>query len=363
MKKICFLFVLSGLFSFQLQAQFRDSENILQRLIWDDTMLNIFIDTRIDLQAGFMDGKYDELGFDGKTIKLLFTGEVVPGIRYRIRHNLNKSQAAFPREGYSGAIDHAWLQFDAGTHWTFTVGKQSVQIGTFENDYNPADVYLASMVYMDFDGYKTGVNAAYKFNKQIINLQVVNSDTPQFASEEYKNKALAFNAMWQGDLFNELIRTRWGYGIFQHSNKRFYNWLTLGTQLNIEKFTTEIDYYLGNRNIDYGAIVYNTDLGYRYVEDQSVSLNLKYNFGKWRPFVKGTWNKRHDKRFDMTAYESWGIQAVAEFYPFTNKYTKDLRFHAAYMYSNTDFKGSFSQLDNSDTHTILVGTRWLFKAK
>lgn len=358
------LFLIAGaiLLSLGAFAQHKESQNILDKLIWDDKMLNIMLDTRVDFQTTFNGSELDEATFHGQTFKLWLVGEIIPGIRYRVRHRLNKPQNAL-REGYSAATDQAWLAFDAGDKWTFTVGKQSVQLGTFEYDYNPADIYQPTMVYNDFDGYKTGVNIAYKFLGQTMNLQVVNSDEPQFANEEYKNKALAVTVLWEGNLANDMIKTRWGYGAFQHSKTKFYQWLTAGTQFNFDKFTTEFDYYLGNRDMDYGDVVEREDLGTRYVRDQSASLNLKYDFGKWKPSVKGTWNQRHDKGFDNNAYESLGIQAAVEFYPFTNNLVKDLRFHAAYAYGNTNFEGEFAGMNNKDTHMILVGTRWLFKAK
>lgn len=343
-------------------AQHKDSDNILDRLLWDDKMLNIMLDTRVDLDATMDGSDLDDLTFRGQTFKIWVVGEIIPGIRYRVRHRLNKPQTPL-REGYSGATDQAWLAFDLGQKWTITAGKQSVQFGTFEYDYNPADIYLPTMAFNDLDAYKTGVDVAYKFAGQTVHLQVVNSDGPQFASEKYENKAMAFNTLWEGNLFNGVLKTRWGYGAFQHEKTKFYHWLTAGTQLNIKKFTTEVDYYFGNRDMDYGAEVEDENLGSRYVRDQSLAVNLKYDFGKWKPFVKGTYNQRYDKDYENNAYETFGIQAVMEYYPFDNKYVKDLRFHAAYAYQNTNYQGEFSNLHKKDTHMLIVGTRWLFKAK
>lgn len=361
MKKL-YIAIIAVFSSLSIFAQVRDSQGILDKLIWDDEMLNVMLDTRVDFQGIMNDGDTDDLTFRGQTFKIWLVGEIIPGIRYRVRHRLNKPQTPL-REGYAGATDQAWVSFDIGRHWTIMAGKQSVQFGTFEYDYNPADIYIPTMCFNDLDAYKTGVNVAYKFAGQVLNLQVVNSDAPQFASEAYKNKALALNVLWEGNLFDGAVRTRWAYGAFQHEKSKFYNWLTAGTQFNIGSFSTEVDYYLGNRDMDYSDMVSEADLGSRYVRDQSLSLNLKYNFGKWRPFVKGTWNQRHDKELGNNAYQTKGIQAAAEFYPFTNNLIKDLRFHAAYAYENTAFQGHFKELGKKDTHTILVGTRWLFKAK
>ncbi len=343
-------------------AQERQSQKVFERLIWDDKMLNIMLDTRNDFRTDFQDGDLTNASFQAQTIKLWLVGEIIPGVRYRLRHRLNKPQNPL-REGYSAATDQAWIALDAGEKWTFTIGKQSVQFGTFEYDYNPADIYVPTMCFDDLDAYKTGINIAYKIANQTLNLQFINSDAPQFASEEYAKKALAGLFLWEGNLFNGMLKTRWGYGGFQHSSKKLLSWITAGTQLNIEKFTAELDYYNGARYMDYGSVVSDNELGERYVQDQSASLNLKYDFGKIKPFIKGVWNQRHDKNFGNNAYENMSIQAVVEYYPFTNQYIKDLRFHAMCTFGSTDFQGNFSGLSNQDNQTVLVGMRWLFKVK
>ncbi|MCC8152860.1 MAG: OprO/OprP family phosphate-selective porin [Tannerellaceae bacterium] len=362
MRKYFFIAIILSASWYTVSAQYRESQNLWHQLVWDDEKLNLFVDTRIDFQDLVNRHAEDGRSFRAQTFRIWLVGEIVPGIRYRVRHRLNKNGVIL-RDNYSGATDHAWLAFDIGRTWTITVGKQSVMIGTFENDYNGADVYQGSMVFNDFDGSLTGVNVAYKTGRQVFNFQVTNSDEPQFASEEYANKALAFNFLWVGDLFNETIRTRWGYGTFQHSRNKFYNWVTIGTQFNIGKTITEVDYYTGIRNMDYGYMLNTDTLGYRYVQDQSLSVRIEYDMGRWKPFIKGIWDKRFDKWFDSTAYRSLGIEAVAEFYPFTGERTRDLRFHACYGYKNTDFRGEFGNLRNAETHTFLIGTRWMFKAK
>ncbi len=344
-------------------AQYRDSRQPFDELVWNEQKLNIMLDTRLDLITTIDDGNWDQLSFNGQTLKVWFAGEIVPGIRYRVRHRLNKPQTPLERDNLSGATDHAWVAFDLGTRWTLTVGKQSVQLGTFEYDYNPADIYLGTLIYDDLDGYKVGVDAAWKVGSQTFHVQVVNSDSPQFATEDYRKKALAGSFLWEGDLFDGVLKTRWGYSAFQHTKTKFYQWLTAGLQLNAGGFKAELDYYLGDRTMDYTSTVGLPAADPRAVRDRSASLNLEHTFGKWRPFVKAVWSERYDKVFGSSAYETLGIQAVAEYYPFHREELKDLRFHAAYLYGRTGFRGEFADLSTLNNHTILVGMRWLFKVK
>jgi len=354
---ICALLLITS-----VAAQESQSQTMLEKLIWDNKMLNIMLDTRNDFEADFQGGDVTNTSFQAQTIKFWFVGEIIPGVRYRLRHRLNKPQIPL-REGYSAATDQAWIALDAGQSWTFTIGKQSVQFGTFEYDYNPADIYVGTMCFNDLDAYKTGVNVAYKFSKQTLNFQIINSDATQFASAEYAKRALAGLFLWEGSLFDGVLKTRWGYGGFRHDSKKTLSWITSGLQLNIGKFTAELDDYYGNRYMDYGYVINDDQLGLRYVQDLSAAINLKYDFGKVKPFIKSIWNQRHDKDFGSNAYENWSIQAVVEYYPFSNQYIKDLRFHAMYAYGHTNFQGNFSRLPNQDNQTILVGMRWLFKVK
>jgi hypothetical protein len=361
-KKIIFsLFALMA--ASAVQAQYRDSHEPFEELVWNAEKLNVLLDTRLDMSSTISDSQWDQLSFNGHTLKVWFAGEIVPGIRYRVRHRLNRPQPALERDNFSAATDHAWVAFDLGTRWTLTAGKQSVQFGTFEYDYNPADIYLGSMAYDDLDAYKTGVDAAFKAGGQTFHLQVVNSDSPQFATPEYGKKALGTSFLWEGNLFDGTLKTRWGYSAFQYTESKFYHWLTAGTQLNLGGFSTELDYYLGDRTMDYTSTVGLPAANPRAVRDQSAAVNVEYVFDKWRPFIKALWNERYDKALGSAAYESYGIQAVAEYYPFHREELKDLRFHAAWMYSRTDFRGTYAALASQNRHTFLLGMRWLFKVK
>lgn len=351
------------------RAQMRESENLFKKIWWDDKMLNIMLDMRVDLQGRAYhdgrDGQDDELSFHGQTLKLILSGEVVPGIRYRVRQRLNRPQAPLLREGYSSATDQAWLAFDFGRNkqWTITAGKQSIMFGTFEYDFNAADIYLASMVYNDMVSYQLGVSATYRLGAQTLNLQVVNSDYPMFAADASRNKALGIVTLWEGSLWEGLVKTRWSYAAMQHYKGKFYNWITAGVQLNLGKSTTELDYYYGDRMIDYASQVNLGDLGLRPVRDRSAVLSFQYRLGKFRPWLKGVWNQRFDRGYDQDAYRSWGAQVALEYYPFNNPRVKDLRFHVAYYFTDVDYMGLFSDIPHAGINTALIGFRWLFKAK
>lgn len=332
-------------------------KRILEKIFEKDNILNIHFDTRIDLNTTSIDGETQKSLFEGHTVKLVFSGEVYPGVRYLIRQRLNSSPIAL-RDNYGPATDFAFIELDAGEKWSFRIGKQWAQLGTFEIFYNFADVYLSSLINTDIDAYKTGINTAYKTGNQTFNFQMINSDSPQFTTEKYFNKAFAGFLLWEGSLFDGIIKTRYGLAAYQYNSKKTYNWLTTGTQININKFTTEIDWYMGDRNVEIRPDTAEIEP----VKNRSLAINLKYNIGSFVPQLKGVWDKRKSKQ-ENGFYENFGIQGALEYYPFKEKALKDLRFHAVYIYSNRNYYADFNSTSDQNTNTFLVGMRWFFKIK
>lgn len=359
MKKTLFLLIL---LSVALRASAFAQESESEQGERNNDKLHIRLDTRFDLK--YMNGGGQEVfQFEAQSLKLWLDGEITPGIRYKLVHRLNQSQA-IGSDGLSRATDQMWFAFDLGKRrdWTLTVGKQPVQLGTFEYENNPADVYLSTRVNSTFDCYQIGVNVAYRFLGQTLNLQLFNSGRPQFAESRYENKAIAGSLLWAGSFLQGTLNTRLAYTALQHSSTRIYNWLTTGVQLKTGGLTTEMDYYLGSYDVPYDEI--SVDWGRREARDQSASLNIRYRWKRWAPHLKGVWDRRYDKQLGRDALQSFGVQAAVEFYPFQGRrYLSDLRFHLVYNYVATDYMGPFGTAPGVDRHTVLCGIRWLFTAK
>ncbi|TWP27791.1 hypothetical protein ETU09_06765 [Apibacter muscae] len=337
-------------------------KTVVDYLLKNKELINIKLDTRFDYQGVFNEKETEQNSLVTQTLKIVADGQITPGIRYMLRQRLNRPQTTLARDNAGYATDFAYLEFDAGKRWTFRVGRQFVIFGTFEYNYNPADVYIPSMIYNDLESYATGLNVSYKVAKQVFNVQVVNSTAPQFADKNYSNKALAGLFLWEGDLFDGVVKTRYGAGLFQHDGSKYFGWYTLGNQLNINKFSTNLDWYIGTRTMDFNSVVpiYNEgDL--REVRDQAASVYMKYDLGKFQPILRGTWSHRKDLQ-SGGSYSITGIQGGLEYYPFKgNPLLENLRLHAIYGYNNTDYSGDFKSLDSFDTNYVIVGMRWLFK--
>lgn len=334
-------------------------QSLLEKLKWKNDMMHIKLDLRTDFVTTFNTNLADETSFKGQTFKVWLVGKITPGISYRVRQRWNRFSEPLSRDKLSSATDQAYLAFKLCDHLSIIAGKQSVQYGTFEYDYNPADVYLPTMCFDDLDAYKTGVDFVFSAPKHELHLQVVNSDAPQFATQEYKNKALAYNVLWAGDLMNGIIKTRCSYHLIQKEKSNYFNFFTLGLQLNAGHFCTELDYYNGLRMMTISkspSIVYDP-VNDPTVHDQSFAANFKYYKNKWGLFVKGLWDERRDSRADSKAYENWGLNTGIEYYPLKGE---NLRIHLVYGYRSTDYKYTFISKPTEELNSITLGVRWLF---
>lgn len=325
-------------------------------------MLNVALDSRFDLRyTGGKDGT-EYSNFSMQNLRLVVTGEIYPGITYRWRQRLNRP-ATTNADGSGNATDHLWVAFTLGhkKEWTITAGKQVVQLGTYDFCYNAADTYLGTTIAQDFDNTRIGVNTAYRFAGQTINLQVMNSG-PQMTSQNYSTRGFAAATMWEGSLLDNAIGTRIGYSVWQHESSDFYQWFSGGIQANTGIVTTELDFYRGDRYLDYNTIV-TERTGRHHVRDMTAAANVRFNLGKWRPSIKGIWERRRDMELESNVYGNIGIQTLIEYYPFTAELLRGLRFHVMYYYRTTNFYGPFSETPDKGTHTAMIGMRWMLKVK
>lgn len=341
------------------------TNNIISQLAGNESLLGkrnprlrVDLDTRVDLR--YSEGNEPEYSnFNLQNMRLVVTGEIAPGIRFRWRQRINRPTTPNP-DGSGAATDHIWVAFDVGhkKNWTLTVGKQFVQLGTYEFYYNGADTYLNTQVNGDFVNTRIGVNAAYRFLGQTLNFQLMNSGD-QMTDSNYSTRGLGAAIMWAGKLFDGIIGTRIGYAGFQHNSSKIYPWFTAGLQINTGAVTTELDFYQGDRILDYSPVVEGYD-GRHHVRDMSGAVNVALHLGKWRPAIKGILDHRRDMELKADAYENMGIQALLEFYPFPpDGVLKDLRFHAVYSYMRTNFEGAFRSMKDKNVNTVLVGMRWI----
>lgn len=314
---------------------------------------NFYLDTRYDLNTKFGPHYDNTSGFQVNKTRIYLTTKIKDKFQVFLRYNLNAAADA-------KALEFAFLEYNINDNWAISAGQLITAWGTFEIDYNGADIYNNTTLLDNLEVYAPGVNLAYMFKNHRFNLQITSASS-QYATPEYVNKAYAYMFLWQGSFFQDKLSTRYGYGLMQHDSSKYYNWITLGNQLRIDRWFAELDWIYGFRNINFDPTSTLTGPLYdpTYVKENAVALSVKYHFDNWNPYIKAIYNKR-DALDQDAAFSLLSLQGAFEYYPFKkDPLFKDIRLFAAYTYNLTTYKKQVANLADINQHQVLAGVRWL----
>ena len=304
--------------------------------------------------------------FKARQLRLEVRGDITDRIFYRFRHRLNKSNAATSLDNLAKATDMLYAGFRLDDKWTLTAGKMCQAWGGFEFDLNPMNIYEYSDFVENMDNFMLGAMITYAPNKNHeFNLQITDVRNDSFEAL-YGTATNTINASkapltyifnWNGNLFDNLIQTRWGGGL-QSEADGYNNWmLMLGTKLNLPKFQVFFDYMMANEQLD--------RLKYTPMSSTVLVKDAKYNSfvlkAEYQPipqlniFAQGLYETAKN---DLTDNKMTGIGYFAgvEYLPFEKQ---DLRFFLAYIGRSRENK-----LTNvtTDTNRVSIGLMYRIKA-
>ena len=304
--------------------------------------------------------------FKARQLRLEVRGDITDRIFYRFRHRLNKSNAATSLDNLAKATDMLYAGFRLDDKWTLTAGKMCQAWGGFEFDLNPMNIYEYSDFIENMDNFMLGAMITYAPNKNHeFNLQITDVRNDSFktlygtaTNTISASKApLTYIFNWNGNLFDNLIQTRWGGGL-QSEADGYNNWmLMLGTKLNLPKFQVFFDYMMANEQLD--------RLKYTPMSSTVLVKDAKYNSfvlkAEYQPipqlniFAQGLYETAKN---DLTDNKMTGIGYFAgvEYLPFEKQ---DLRFFLAYIGRSRENK-----LTNvtTDTNRVSIGLMYRIKA-
>jgi len=283
--------------------------------------------------------------FKARQLRLEVRGDITDRIFYRFRHRLNKSNAATSLDNLAKATDMLYAGFRLDDKWTLTAGKMCQAWGGFEFDLNPMNIYEYSDFIENMDNFMLGAMITYAPNKNHeFNLQITDVRNDSFETL-YGTATNTINASkapltyifnWNGNLFDNLIQTRWGGGL-QSEADGYNNWmLMLGTKLNLPKFQVFFDYMMANEALD--------RLKYTPMSSTVLVKDAKYNSfvlkAEYQPipqlniFAQGLYETAKN---DLTDNKMTGIGYFAgvEYLPFEKQ---DLRFFLAYIGRAYDYE-------------------------
>ena len=304
--------------------------------------------------------------FKARQLRLEVRGDITDRIFYRFRHRLNKSNAATSLDNLAKATDMLYAGFRLDDKWALTAGKMCQAWGGFEFDLNPMNIYEYSDFVDHMDNFMLGAMITYAPNKNHeFNLQITDVRKDSFEAL-YGTATNTINASkapltyifnWNGNLFDNLIQTRWGGGL-QSEADGYNNWmLMLGTKLNLPKFQVFFDYMMANEQLD--------RLKYTPMSSTVLVKDAKYNSfvlkAEYQPipqlniFAQGLYETAKN---DLTDNKMTGIGYFAgvEYLPFEKQ---DLRFFLAYIGRSRENK-----LTNvtTDTNRVSIGLMYRIKA-
>ena len=304
--------------------------------------------------------------FYARQLRWEVRGDITDRIFYRFRHRLNKSNARASLDNLAKATDMLYAGFRLDDKWTLTAGKMCQAWGGFEFDLNPMNIYEYSDFIENMDNFMLGAMITYAPNKNHeFNLQITDVRNDSFETL-YGTATNTINASkapltyifnWNGNLFDNLIQTRWGGGL-QSEADGYNNWmLMLGTKLNLPKFQVFFDYMMANEALD--------RLKYTPMSSTVLVKDAKYNSfvlkAEYQPipqlniFAQGLYETAKN---DLTDNKMTGIGYFAgvEYLPFEKQ---DLRFFLAYIGRSRENK-----LTNvtTDTNRVSIGLMYRIKA-
>lgn len=302
--------------------------------------------------------------FYARQLRWEVRGDITDRIFYRFRHRLNKSNARASLDNLAKATDMLYAGFRLDDKWTLTAGKMCQAWGGFEFDLNPMNIYEYSDFLENMDNFMLGAMITYAPNENHeFNFQITDVRNDKFAdiygttsptiSESKAPLTYIFN--WNGNLFDNLIQTRWGGGL-QSEADGYNNWLLmLGTKLNLPKFQVFFDYMMANEQLD--RLKYTPMSGTTLVKDakyNSFVLKAEYQpVPHWNIFAQGMYETA---KSDLPNNELKGIGYFAgvEYLPFEKQ---DLRFFLAYI-------GRSREKNNvtDNTNRVSLGLMYRIKA-
>jgi len=337
--------------------------------------MSMIANTRFAFRNEFQDGEYNQSRFMMEQFRLEIKGNIHDRVYFRFRDRYTRAQTSESLDNFSRSTDLAFIRVTATDRLSISAGKMCADWGAFEFDYNPIDIYEYSDIIEYADNFLTGVGASYQVNSNHqLTFQILDSRTKTFDDLygyqphfEAGKMPLAFVVNWRGSLFDGKFNTIWSYAFHNEARNTELdqpagmNYIAMGNQLRLGKFTVEYDFKWSQEDLDRSGIIseqVNATSEYQYALENTLYIghwlhmyyrvNPKINLAlvgmmdiaKWKYDMPG--KTTDDFR---TAY---GIIPTIEYYPFKDL---NLRFYVNWVgrsYKYSDY--AKEQIDVVDTN-------------
>jgi len=343
--------------------------------------MDMFTNMQMGLRNDFRNGEYQSSKFKIEQFRLEIKGDVSKNVSYRFRHRYTSTFEPQEIDKIIKGVDLAYVKLKLNSKWNLTVGKQAADWGGVEFDINPIDIYE----YADFleyaDNFLTGAEITFQANKKhSFGFQVLNTRTSTF-NDIYGNvpnikeaKApLAGVLNWRGSFLDGKLTTIWSYSAFTEAEGYFMNYIALGQQLNLGKFSIAYDFKISQEDLDRTGVISETKNDVGNAKWQWHVSNTLY-YGHWTRIsydFTNKWSIRLDAFVDIAKWKfddlegkdtddfrtAYGYIPRIEFTPWSDV---NLKFYAGYVgryYFYSDYAKTSEYFTAKDYNTgrVIVG--------
>ena len=324
---------------------------LLSPAIWAQRPVveHLKVEVRGDYSRVDVDGQKrpDECGFQGKYLNVYLDGNLTDKFSYHYQQRLNKASLD---AGFFSATDFLFLNYQPAQKWTISAGKQVVDIGGYEYDYAPIDLYFCSEFWNNIPCYQWGISAAYQLTSrdklctQVCQSPFRNNFT---TAGVHTVDTYGYNLIWYGT--HGPWSTKWSANMMELQEGNYISYLSLGNELRLcKQVSVELDYM--NR-----AAAHQT----YFLRDCSVMGQLNYRpSDHLRLFAKATYDvNKTDNGEDLTVMSGTELTRIGggvEYFPLANH---DLRLHANYCYT-TGTNGNAAGVLHDRQSIANVGLTW-----
>lgn len=346
--------------------------------------------TQFGLENAFSNQGLDYMDYTGsrfrfEQFRMEFRGQIHKKVYFRFRNRYTKTTDVQSIDHLYGSVDLAYIRVTLSDKWNLSLGKMCADWGGIEFDMNPIDIYEYSDIIEMADNFLTGVGVSYQFHKNhAFTFQALDSRTKSFDElygEQPNITVSKFPLMlvgnWRGSLFDGKFNTIWSYSIFSEAENVFMNYIALGNQLRLGKFTIEYDFKWSLEDLDRTTIVTSTvpdviirgtdTLNYPYSVRNTVytshwmhlyyrvSPKLNIAFVGMVDFANWTGGDADPEKNTDKIRTALGYIPTIEYYPFKDL---NLRFYANWVgriYSYSDYAKDWLGAKDYSTGRFTIG--------
>ena len=261
-------------------------------------------------------------GFKARYINFRLDGQILPNFTYSWRQRLNKVNSA---SDFVNNMDWFHLTYKPIKNLAISAGKQVVMIGGFEYDRAPIDIYFCSEFWNNVNCFQLGASISFitTDNEDAITFQVCQSPYDTASTDYY-----AYNLYWSGT--HEWYTALHSVNLLQYAPGKYDLYFALGNQFKFGDATIQLD--LMDRGTTFDEFMFNN---FSIMGEVSYLIADRVNV-----FAKYTYDTAGEEyATGLFVYPDTRISRVGggvEYYPLGHKGNRDVRLHAAYVYSFGD---------------------------